>query len=107
MTEPEKDEDCETDGKLDPVVECHRAVGRDEDDVPPGRTMDSAPAIRDHRVRAVFVEDVELDGDAEDGEDKAHEEQAQEAGFVEAGVGALQDRGEFFAVFADAIHNQY
>ena len=69
--------------------------------------MNSAPAIRDHRVHAVLVEDEELDGDAECGENKAHEEETQEAGFVEARIGALEDCGELSAVFANAIHNQY
>lgn len=107
MTKPKEDEDCKTDCKLDPSIESNRAVGRDKDNVPPGRTMNSAPAIRDHRVHAVLVEDEELDGDAESREDKAHEEEAQEAGFVEAGIGALEDCGEFFAVLAHAVHDQY
>ena len=29
MAEPKEDEDGETDCKLDPAVECNRAVGRD------------------------------------------------------------------------------
>ena len=69
--------------------------------------MNSAPAIRDHRVHAVLVEDEELDRDAESGENKAHEEETQEAGFVQAGIGASEDCGEFFTVFAHAVHDQY
>ena len=69
--------------------------------------MNSAPAIRDHRVHAVLVEDEELDGDAESGENQAHEEEAQKAGFVEPRVGTSEDCGEFSAVLADAVHDQY
>ena len=107
MTEPEEGEDCKTDCNLDPAVECNRAVSRDKDNVPPGRTMNSAPAIRDHRIHAVLVEDEKLDGDAESCENKTHEEEAQESGFVEASVGALDNCREFFAVFADAVHDEY
>ena len=69
--------------------------------------MNPAPAIRDHRVHAILVEDEELGGDAESGENQAHEEEAQKTGFVEARVGALEDCGEFLAVLANAVHDQY
>ena len=76
VAEPEKGEDGGADGELDPVVEQHGPVGRDEDYVPPCWAVDSRPAVGGHGVRAVFVEDVALHGQPEDDQCEGHEEEA-------------------------------
>ena len=69
--------------------------------------MDSAPAVGYHRIQAVLVKDVELDGQAKDRKNDAHEDQALEARLCQPRIGGMEDCCELSTVLPYADQDQY